>query len=119
MQQSVTLAFAANFFSFTLPADADAVGDSGTPPSARSCFMASLLSMREIVSANAEDLRTGNALEVVLATLSLTSNLDLHLDTTIHLFCSALVIDTELNDIAVLCVRSSVVRQAEIPQDIP
>jgi hypothetical protein len=42
IQQSVTLAFVAGFFSLILAPEA-AVGDSGTPPSARSCFMASLL----------------------------------------------------------------------------
>lgn len=46
MQQSVTLALTAGFFSFILPAELEAVGDSGTPPSARSCFMASLLLTR-------------------------------------------------------------------------
>lgn len=48
IQQSVTLAFVAGFFSLMLALEA-AVGDSGTPPSARSCFMASLL-LREAVT---------------------------------------------------------------------
>jgi hypothetical protein len=100
MQQSVTLAFAAVFFSFILPADV-ADGDSGTPPSARSCFIASLLSEEGFSKYSlCED--GLYVLEIVLPTLPLSSNLDLHLDATIHLFRSALIVYAKLDYIAVL-----------------
>ena len=55
-----------------------------------------------------------NALEIVLAALPFASDLDLHFDTAVHFFRSALVIDTKLNDIAILQGHSSTTDRPKI-----
>lgn len=65
--------------------------------------MASLLFVEKYVpSAFVRSNIKWDILEIVLSALSLAADLDPHLDTSVHLLCSALVIDAELNDITVL-----------------
>lgn len=48
-------------------------------------------------------MREGGGMDVLeVGVTFLTAGLDFHLDTSEHLFCSALVVDSELDDIAVL-----------------
>ena len=80
-----------------LPLDS---GVGGTPPSALSCFSAFVLDISFWLDVQALD----SLLELVGCSLPIPSKLDSHLDTSIHIFLAALIIDTQLEYIAVLLI---------------
>lgn len=49
--------------------------------------------------------RIRDILEIILSALPLAANLDLHLDTSIHLLRSTLVVYAELDNIAILSAK--------------
>lgn len=108
MQQSVTLAF---FRPEVDGLDAEALVSVLPPPSALSCWSALVLMSAMIPAINrwAETgshvlppRRSRNLLECVGTRLPLAPDLDAHLDAAVHLLSAALVVDTELEDVAVL-----------------
>lgn len=73
-------------------------------------FLELLHGVRAALSASLR-LQKNNSLEFVCFSLPFTPDLDSHLDTTVHLFCSALVIDAELKNVAILPASAWVARR--------